>query len=116
MTTQTTYKVDKRDLDMFMSEYGSEMVLARLCGIKVASPTVCDILKISSGTLTNWIKDGSLIVANEGKKAHEFDLSDVIRFFIALRGKRTNVNDKTAQKTERKHSGKYHVENEVKTN
>ena len=99
MTAETTYKVDKRDLDSFMKEYGSEMVLAWLCGIKVTSPTVCDILKISSGTLTNWIKDGSLTVTNEGKKAHEFDLSDVIRFFIALRGKNIPRKNKSKYQT-----------------
>ena len=87
MISEMTYKVDKKDLDSFMREYGSEMVLAWLCGNRITSSTVCDILKIHRNTLTNWIRDGKLTVINEGKKEHEFDFSDVVKRFLVKTNK-----------------------------
>ena len=107
MTSETTYRVDKKDMDAFMQDYGSEMVLLWLCGNRVSSHTVCDILKISEGTLRNWIKDGSLTVLNEGKKHHEFDLSDVVRFFIALRERASKKGNDYSRMAERKNVMKY---------
>ena len=82
MTSETTYRVDKKDLDSFMREYGSEMVLAWLSGNRISTAAVCDILKVSPRTLTNWIQAGRLMVVNEGERAHEFDLSEVVKLFL----------------------------------
>lgn len=82
MTTTTIYNIDGRELENFMAKYGSEMVLAWLCGNRLSSETVCNILKVSRCTLSNYIKAGRLTVLNEGERAHEFDLSDVIRLFL----------------------------------
>ncbi|MDR2927163.1 MAG: hypothetical protein LBV41_03010 [Cytophagaceae bacterium] len=87
MTTETTYRIDKRDMDNFMRECGSEMVLAWLSGNHIDTQTVCGILKVSPRTLTNWIQAGRLIVVNEGKKSHEFDFSDVVRLFLIKNNK-----------------------------
>jgi predicted site-specific integrase-resolvase len=69
-----------------MEQYGAEMFLAHLSGNRISSSAVCEILKISERTLTNYITDGKLRVTNEGKRAHEFDFSDVVKFFL----KKTN--------------------------
>ena len=90
MTAETTYRIDKKDMDAFMRDYSSEMVLAWLTGNRVSTQTVCDILKVSERTLTNWIRDGRLIVLNEGKRAHEFDFSDVVKLFLKKTNKLKN--------------------------
>ena len=69
-------------MDTFMRDYGSEMVLAWLTGNRITTQAVCEILKISPNTVTNWIKAGYLTVLNEGKRPHEFDLSDIVKRFL----------------------------------
>ena len=93
MIATTVYNIDKRDLDAFLDEfkknildhskdYGTEIVFAWLSAIKVTTPTVCEILRISSQTLTNWVKADRLRVINEGCKPHEYDLSEVIKLYL----------------------------------
>ena len=87
MVSETTYRVDKNDLDAFMRDYGSEMVFAWLAGERISSQTACDILKICPKTMTNWINDGRMVVLNEGKRSHEFDLSDIVRLRLLKKNK-----------------------------
>lgn len=82
MTSEVTYKLEEKDLNNFMQKLSSEMVLSWLTGVRLSSPTVCDILKVSPRTLTNWINAGRLIVKNDGERSHEFDMSDVVKLYL----------------------------------
>ena len=82
MTSVTTYNITDKDLDSFIKKHSSERMLSWLCGNRISTNAVCEILKVSPKTLYNWIQAGQLMIINEGQKPHEFDLSEVIRLFL----------------------------------
>ena len=86
MEATTVYNIRKADLVSFIEEYKTSQldntVLTWLSEVRVGTPTVCDVMKVSPQTISNWINAGKLRVINEGRKSHEFNLSDVVRLYL----------------------------------
>jgi len=79
MTTETTYKVSKADLDALLQKASEEILLSRYCSREVSTSTAAEVLGVTTQTVNARVRTGKLLPVNPGSSKYRFRLSDILQ-------------------------------------